>query len=129
MPATLQTLSDMLSVLSDPSASKERVAEMQAATASLQRAVADQKTQMAAFIVAEAEHNSALDKKSADVAAKLAEMQVGFDTDCRRRSNELDDRDAKLTQLQTKAQVDADAAAAARADFERRLSLIKAATG
>jgi hypothetical protein len=38
LPVTLQTLSDLVSLLADPAAAKQRLADMQAATAALQQA-------------------------------------------------------------------------------------------
>jgi hypothetical protein len=128
VPATLQTLSDMLGLLTNPEASKARVAELQAATASLQQTIADEKKQMAALLVSEAEHNAALAQKSADASDKLAAAKSAFDTECRRKTSELADREAVLIDLQRQTKIDADAAATARADLDRRLKLIKAAT-
>jgi hypothetical protein len=128
-PATLQTLSEMVTLLSDPAASKARVAEMLAATAALQKAVADQKASIAAFIIAEAENRSTLDQQAAEAAAKMAALQTAFDTECIHRKQLLDEREASLTELQSEAAADAIAAKAARADYERRLAIIKSATG
>jgi hypothetical protein len=127
VPATLQTLSDMASLLADPAAAKQRVADMQAATAAFQQAADDQKTQMAAFAVAEADHQRAIDEATAEATDKISSDRAAFDAECMSRKAELDQRETQLTQLQAKAQADADAAAADRADYERRLSLIKAA--
>jgi hypothetical protein len=127
--ATLQTLSDMLRVLSDPAGSKERVSEMQAATAELQRASQDQKAAMAALIVAESQHNAAIVQKTADANDKLAADRSAFDAECKRRSDELTARENNAAELQSQAAADAKAAAALRSDYERRLKIIRSATG
>jgi hypothetical protein len=98
-------------------------------SAALQQATADHKASIAAFLVAEADHKAALDQQSADAAAKLAAAQAAFDAECSRRKELLDVREANLTELQSSAASDAKAAAAARADYERRLSIIRSATG
>jgi hypothetical protein len=128
VPATLQTLSDLLSLLADPAAAKQRVAEMQTATAAFQQAADDQKTQIAAFAVAEADHQRAIDAATDEHVAKLAADQATFDTECARRKAELDARAAQIGQLQRDTEMQNDAAAAARADLEHRLALIKSAT-
>jgi hypothetical protein len=129
VPATLATLTDMLQLLADPVAAKNRIAEMQAATAELQRATTESRSQQASFAVAQADHRSTLDQQGADAAAKMAADQAAFDAECSHRKQLLDDREARLTELQSEATADAKAAAAARADFERRLKIIKSATG
>jgi hypothetical protein len=128
LPPTLQTLSDLVSLLSDPAATKQRITEMQTATAALQQAADAQKTQMAAFAVAEAAHQEALDAATAEQAERLAAAQSGFDAACARRKSELDARDAELAQLQARAQADAEAVEVLRTDLETRLAHIKAAT-
>jgi hypothetical protein len=129
LPPTLQTLSDLVSLLADPAATKQRITEMQTATAALQQAADEQKTQMAAFAVAEASHQEAIDKATAEASEKIAADQTAFDAECARRKAELDQREAQIAQLQSQARADADAAAADRADLENRLKLIKQATG
>jgi hypothetical protein len=126
---TLQTLTDMLALLSNPEKSAARVAELQANTASLQQAVADHKAERATFTLAQAEHRATLEKQAADAAASLTSAQEKFDAECAQRKELQDDREARLAELQSEAAADAKAAKVARADFERRLSIIKSATG
>lgn len=126
---TLQTLTDMLALLSSPEKSAARVAELQAASLELERATADHKKQLAAFVVAEADHKAALEKQAAEAAASLTSAQEKFDAECARRKEVLDDREARLTELESESAANAKAAAAARSDFERRLAIIKTATG
>jgi hypothetical protein len=128
-PASLETLSNMLILLSDPVAAKARVAEMTAATAALQQAIAESKAQAAAGIVAEADHKAALAQREADAADRLAEAQKAFDAACTRRTDEISAREANVKELQATAADDAKAAKAARTDYERRLAIIKSATG
>lgn len=129
VPATLQTLSDLVSLLADPAAAKQRVADMATATASYQQAADDHKNQIAAFAVAEADHQQALDKATAEAADKVLADQAAFNADYATRKAELDQREAQLIEQEAQAQKDADAAASDRADLDRRLSLLKAATG
>jgi len=128
LPVTLQTLSDLVSLLADPAAAKQRVADMQAATTALRQAIDEQKTQTAAFAVAQAEYQETLDRATAEQAERLAAAQSEFDTECARRKSELDSRADQLSQLQARAQADAEAAETMRADLEKRLAHIKAAT-
>jgi chromosome segregation ATPase len=136
VPATLATLSDLLAVLSDPTASKARLAELQAAIASMQQTATDQKKQMAEFSLALSAHQESLDKASADASAKMAAERAAFDTACRARalemdgrSAELDARAAQLTEAQEEAKAATDAAAALQVDLQKRLSHIRAAMG
>jgi hypothetical protein len=128
LPATLTTLQDLVSLLADPAAAKQRITEMQTATAALQQAADEQKTQMAAFAVAEAAHQEAIDKATTEASEKIAADQAAFDAACTARKSELNARDAELTQLQARVQADAEAAEVLRADLETRLAHIKAAT-
>jgi hypothetical protein len=127
VPASLETLSNMLILLSDPEKSKARVAELAAASAALQQQTADNKAAIAAFIVAEADHKAALAQQAAEADAKLRAALSEFDAECARRKSELDDREARLTELQSAASDDAKAAAAARGEYERKLAIIKSA--
>jgi hypothetical protein len=127
-PATLETLSNLVALLSDPAASKLRVSELQTASADLKKAVEESKAKQAAFALAAADHKAALDQQAAEAAAKLSQAQSGFDTECARRKSELDAREAKLAELESQAAADAKAAAVAKTDFLRRLSIIKSAT-
>jgi hypothetical protein len=128
-PASLETLSNMLILLADPVAAKNRVAEMTAATAELQKAVADQKASIAAFTIAESDHRATLKQQATDAAEKLAAAQAKFDDECKRRSDELAAREANAAELQKAAADDAKAAAALRSDYDRRLKIIRSATG
>jgi chromosome segregation ATPase len=127
LPVTLETLQNLVSLLANPDATKQRITEMQTATATLQQAIDEQKTQMAAFAVAEASHQEAINAATDEHAAKLAADQAAFNSECARRKSELDARDAELSQLQARAQADAEAAEVLRADLEARLAHIKAA--
>jgi hypothetical protein len=70
-----------------------------------------------------------LNQQGADAAAKMAEDQAAFDAECLQRKQLLDNRAAQLAELQSAASDDAKAAKLARADYERRLAIIKSATG
>jgi hypothetical protein len=127
-PASLEVLSNMLVLLSDPLAAKARVAEMTAATSDLEQATAASKAQAAALIVAEADHKAALAQREADAAERLAAASRIFDDECKRRSDEIAAREANAAELQKAAADDAKAAAALRSDYDRRLKIIKTAT-
>jgi hypothetical protein len=129
VPATMESLSNLLGLLSDPNASQARVAELQSASASLQKATADQKAAAAAFSIAAADHKALIDQREAAAADKLAAAQAAFDADCLRRSNELAARENNILELQAAAQSDAKSAASLRTDYERRLKIIRSATG
>ena len=129
VPATLQTLSDLVSLLADPAAAAKRVADLQAATAAFQQAADDHKTQAAGFAVAKADHQKALAAATAEQKAMLAAAQTEHDAACNARKAELDNRADQLSRLVAKAKIDADAAAVARAEYERRLDLVRQATG
>ena len=129
LPQTLGTLSDLITLLADPAAAKERVAEMQKASAEFREAIEASKAERAAFALAETAHQEALDKSATEHAAMLAANQTDFDTACAKTKSELDSRADELAQLQAKAREDAEAAAAIRADLETRIAHIKAATG
>jgi hypothetical protein len=128
-PATLATLSNLVALLADPAASKLRVAELQTASAALQQAVVDHKASIAALGIAEQDHRAAVSQQSADAAEKLAADRSAFNTECLQRKQLLDDREARLTELQSEAAADAKAAKTARTDYERRLAIIRSATG
>jgi hypothetical protein len=119
----------MLVLLADPVAAKARVAEMTAATAEMQKSVSDQKAAMAEFAIREADHKALLAQQSTDAAEKLAAAESAFAAECAHRKQQLDDRAAELAALQLEAASDAKAAKIARADYERRLAIIKSATG
>src|SRR5258707_1817377 len=99
LPVTLQTLSDLISLLADPGAAKQRLADMQATIATLQQSADEQKTQIAAFTVAKADHQRTLKAATAEQAAKLAADKAAFDAECARRKSDLDNRESQLTQL------------------------------
>src|ERR1700694_3017877 len=61
LPATMQTLSDLVSLLADPVAAKQRVADLQAATAAFRDAIEKSKTERATFDVAQVTHRKRLD--------------------------------------------------------------------
>ena len=113
--------------VSNPEAAKARVAELSKAIAELREAVESSKTERASSDVAKAEHQKALDKATAEHAAKLSKDRSEFDAECARRKSELDSRADQLSQLQAKAQADADVAEAIRVDLEKRLAHLKAA--
>jgi hypothetical protein len=136
LPVTLQTLGDLISLLADPAASSRRVAEIANATADLRDATADlraatEKSKAAedALIIAQAAHLNILDQQASAAAEAQARQKGDFDTACNKRTADLNDREAALIALQTTAQDAVDAAAVARADYEKRVALIKSATG
>jgi hypothetical protein len=129
VPATMESLSNLLGLLSDPNASKARVAELSTASAALQKAISDQKAATAAFSIASADHKAEIDQREADSAASLSAARAKFDDECQRRSAELSAREANVALLEAKAADDAKAAAALRADLDRRLKIIRSATG
>ena len=129
VPQTVQTLTDLVTLIADPTATKKRLAELQVAIGSLQNATDEQKKQSAAFSLAQADHQRALDEATAVQSEKVAKERSDFDTACAHRKSELDDRDHQLSRLEAKAKADADAAEAIRTDLERRLSLFKQAAG
>jgi hypothetical protein len=126
MPAQL---SDLLSLIADPVASKERLTQMQAAAADLRDATEQSKIERSAFAAAAAEHTATLDQASSEQTAKLAAAQSAFDAQCAARKQALDERDRALSTLEMQAKADADAAATTRAEVERRLNQIRLATG
>jgi hypothetical protein len=123
------TLADLLTLMADPVASKERLAQMQSTAAALRDATEQSKIERAAFAAAQADHNAALDQVTSEQTAKLAAAQSAFDAQCAARKQALDERDKALSTLEMKAKADADAAATARAEAERRLNQIRLATG
>jgi hypothetical protein len=128
-PATLETLSNLVGLLSDPVASKARVAELAAASAEFKRAVEESKAQQASFALAFSDHRAALEQQAAEAAAAIFAAQNEFDTECARRKSELDAREEKTKALLSEAQADASAAASLRAAYDRKLAIIKSATG
>ena len=129
VPATLATLSDLVSLRADAKAAMQRVAEMQKASEEYRDAAEALRIERANFALAEATHNEALSKATAEQADKLAAERLAFDQATAARKSELDSRADQLTVLQAKAQLDGEAATKIRADLERRLSLIRDATG
>jgi hypothetical protein len=128
IPATLQTLSDLVSILSDPAGSATRVAELQAATAALQQASAESRAQIAAFTIAEQDHKNLLAQREADAAERLTADRSAFDAECKRRMDEISAREANVKELQATAADDAKSAAALRSDYDRRLKIIRSAS-
>ena len=94
LPATLATLK-IDPLLADAAAIKQRITEMQTATAAFQQAADEKKTQIAAFAVAEAAHQQALENASAEASEKISADQAAFDAECARRKAELDQREAQ----------------------------------
>jgi hypothetical protein len=130
IPTDLPTsLADLLSLVADPVASKQRLTEMQKAAADLRSAVETSRAEQETFSAAKREHEASLKEDSDQASAKIAENQAAFDAECSSRKATLDQRDEALAQLEMKAKADADAAAKAKEDYEHRLALIKAATG
>jgi hypothetical protein len=128
LPPTLQTLQDLVKLLADPAATSQRLAELQTATAAMQQAADEHKTQIAAFAVAEAAHQDAIDKAATEASEKIAADRTAFDAECAGRKAGLDQREAQIALLQRDTEMQNGAAAAARADLETRLAHIKAAT-
>jgi hypothetical protein len=127
VPATLETFSNLLALLNDPAASAARLSELKTASAGLQKSATDQRAAAAAFSVAASDHKALIEKREAESADRLAADRSAFDTECSRRSAELSAREANVKELQATAADDAKAAASARANFEKKLAIIKSA--
>jgi len=68
--------------------------------------------------------NAELDDAKKRHAEQISLEREAHDAHCRRRSDELDEREKRTAELHKQAEADAAAAAKIRKDFERRLRIV-----
>jgi chromosome segregation ATPase len=123
----LAFISALLATLSDPAASKKQLAAMQEARQAWQAACDAAVAKIAELDAKKAEHDAAIERERADHEAKLDSDRRKFDKLCNEGMAEISQKKTEANQLLEQAQADAAAAAKLKADYEKRLDLIKKA--
>jgi hypothetical protein len=114
----------LLRVIGDPKASEQRLAAITSATDELREVRAETAASQAKL----AEERTTAEKELADAKAKaeaeLAAARQEFENERLRKENELAARAARLSEMEARAQADADEAARLKSDLRRRLDLL-----
>jgi hypothetical protein len=114
----------IFSVIADPEACNKRMQELKAAAGELSKL----QTETAVSQAKLAEERMVTEKEFAEAKAKadaeLVARRQEFENERLRKENELAARAARLSEMETRAQADADDAAKLKADLRRRLDLL-----
>ena len=123
-----ESVRDLIRLLSDPAAAAARIAEYLTAANELRAASAKLQSTQKGFAVAESAHLEALAKTTADQEAALKKERRRFDQERLQVENGLAAREKRVAELEAAAIAAAAANEATRAELERRLAHLKAAT-
>jgi hypothetical protein len=127
-PEDLKVFRNLLAMITDPNATRDRLEHLAAASAELNAATAAANVAKAELVVAETTSREAMQAARAEHDAAITKAQTDFDAACQRREVALTAREHRLAEVEAKAAADAQAHAALKADLERRFDLFKQAT-
>ena len=127
-PANVRLLADLVALLADGKKASARIADYQAAANELRAESERLQATQKGFAPAEAEHRETLAKASAEHEKAIAKAQQKFDQERLKAENGLAAREKRVADLETKAAEAAAETDKLRADLQRRLEHLKAAS-
>jgi 2-hydroxychromene-2-carboxylate isomerase len=123
----LAFVSALLATLADPAASKKNLTAMLEAREAWQAIHDEAIAKMREADAKLADDQASMANELAEHSAKLASDRTAFDRKCAQREAAIRSREEETDRLNKNAQADAAAAAKLKADYEKRLDLIKKA--
>lgn len=126
-PDVIALVAGFVTLMSDKEATQAAISEYKASTEQLTAATEALRAAQAQFAAAEQEHRDKLAALDAQHEATMRQREQEFDARTATQTNALLAREQRASDLSAKAQADAEAAAALKADLERRLGLLRSA--
>jgi hypothetical protein len=124
-----KTMFGLIELIADPAAAKDRLSQLLAANAAATAAAEELRAKQKSFADEEATHKRGLADARAAHDAALRGERVAYDADLRARTSVMEAKERELQQRVTQVAQREAAVESMRRDLERRLSLLKQATG